>query len=160
MVNSINVTQNKWASIIQLEGRNSHYMGPAAVTASTVPHLCHSVDMSLLVLVKLSTAAHALRPCRCQLTKTRAPVLNAEGKRTGNLMWVRWSSLLCHSCSCMFCFQTPELLIFNATSMTSWCPYSQGALGQSVPSCTGWGDCFLFPDGLSPIAHEKEGFGA
>lgn len=159
MVNSINVTQNKWACITQLEGRNSHCMGPAAMTASTVPHLCHSVGMSLLVLVEFSIAAPAQGLCRCQLPKTRAPVLNAEGKQAGSFVWVRQSSLLCHLCSCMLCFQAPELLILNATPMTSWCLYSQGALKQGAPSCPAWGGFFLFPGALSPITHEKESFG-
>lgn len=39
MANSINVIQNKWAHITQLEGRSSRCTGPAAATASTGSHL-------------------------------------------------------------------------------------------------------------------------
>lgn len=39
MANSINVIQNKWAHITQLEGRSSRCTGPAAATASTGPPL-------------------------------------------------------------------------------------------------------------------------
>lgn len=153
MANSINVIQNKWAHITQLEGRSSRCTGPAATTASTgPPRWVRGAPCSCWGSVQLpphwaragSSCPEAVLQCYKWAGKANKGLCVAQVVH------------LAPACSVCGLQSTWSLLSHQGQAGVL---IPRGALGQSTPSYYAWEGSFLLLGALSPTAHEKEGCG-